>query len=47
MKFQILFYFWSQMFPIYYKLQLKNGLPPVLKAGSFGKHLEMKKSKTF
>jgi hypothetical protein len=30
--------FWSQYFPNYYDLQLKNGLPQVLKAGPSGKH---------
>ena len=36
MKIKILFCFWSQSFLNYFYLQLKNGLPPVLKAGSSG-----------
>ena len=36
MKIQNLFWFWSQSFPNCFDLQLKNGLAPVLKAGSSG-----------
>ena len=39
-KIKILLCIWSQRFPIYFTLQLKNGLPPVLKAGS-GKNIKV------
>ena len=36
MKIQKLFCFWSQSFPNYFDLKLKDGLDPVPKAGSSG-----------
>ena len=51
MKIQNQFSSWPQSFPSYFNSLLKNGLPPVLKAGSSGiykdKGLEFKKLKKF